>query len=122
MAYRRDPAVYPAVADSSGRRHVGPRPKARLFLAAQLGKQGLVSRAGASCEPCGAEAHYYLSPSLYNEGFKAARTRAALVAIDINLVGLAVQREVHGFFGVSPVNVIGQFDYHRFCHVSIMAE
>ena len=56
------------------------------------------------------------------KGSNAARTRAALEAVDVNLVGLSVQREVHGLFGVSPVNIIGQLYYHRFCHVCIMAD
>ena len=53
-------------------------------------------------------------------GANAARTRPALLAIYIDLVGLAVQGEVHGFVGVSPVNVVGQFDYYRFGHETIL--
>jgi hypothetical protein len=43
-------------------------------------------------------------------------------AVDIDLIGLSVQAEEDRLVSVPPVDIVGQFDYHSFCHGSIMAE
>ena len=55
-------------------------------------------------------------------GFECGAHAGRIGSVDVNLVGLSVQREVHSLFGVSPVNIIGQLYYHRFCHICIMAD
>src|SRR3984957_6070312 len=119
---RLHPAVYTAVADAAGRGHIGPRPKARLLLAAQLGEQRLFAGAGGGAGRPGASGATARCPSLSNEGFECGAHAGRIGSVDVNLVGLSVQREVHSLFGVSPVNIIGQLYYHRFCHICIMAD
>lgn len=44
-----------------------------------------------------------------------------ICGVDIDFIVLTVYGEMDGFLGISAINVIGEFDYYRFCHGCIVA-
>lgn len=117
----RYPAVHSAVTYSPGRFHVRPRTEALLIVAAQLGKErlfsGTATRAGGSGTFTGGTC-----PALLDKWLECSTNSGRIGAIDVNLIGLTIQREVHRLIGITTVNIVGQFHYYRFSHGCMVAE
>jgi hypothetical protein len=115
------PAIDTAIADPSRCGHVGPGPEACLFFDAQLGKERFVGGPAAgldrssACRPA-------TGPAFFNEWLEGRPYASCVGGVDVDFIRLSVQGEEDGFVGVSPFNIVRQFDYHRLCHESIMTE